>query len=236
MTTPENQRVYLGDLRARWRTSAEQIVEMALAGTIDLWIEFFDVFIEKRDGGKKKKPAAPQPSAQVEMRLQHEVLRQVQGRLDRMLIGAEILCVDDKGKEIAVSNSVGEEWGETSMLALNPMRLFARLNEVINHETTHRIEPRSTAATDLTDHQPAIRGEALGNTPDHPCFAQELQAANACWAALFAGAEPATAATHKASILVWLREQYPHLSKAASERIALIVTPSIRASKDGRRR
>ena len=46
------------------------------------------------------------------------------GRTDRIQVASEYTCLSAKGKPLLVSNAAGEEWGDTSMVGLNPMRLL----------------------------------------------------------------------------------------------------------------
>lgn len=232
MTTPDNQRIYLDDLCRRWQKSTDQIVGMAIDGTVALWVHFSNVFVRKAGkAGGKSKPKPPQLEDQVEVRPQTEVLTQVQGRCDRILICAELPCLDEGNKAVAISNAVGEEWGETSMIGLKPTALFARLDEVVRFERKHGIGPQPTGPQAGERQGPCQDGATAANLESHPCFAPELHIAGQCWAALFAQATTGACGIGKADILAWLGAQHPELSKAAMERIALIVTPA----KSGRR-
>jgi hypothetical protein len=234
MTTQDNQRVYLDDLGKRWQISADQILEMAIKGTVALWIDFPNVFLQKlgkATGVKKKKPQVPQLQAQAEVKPQKEVLTLIQGRCDRMLIGAEFPCLDADNKAIMVTNSVGEEWGETSMIGLKPNTLFARLDEVVQYERKHGIGPKTVDLQEQGQQAPSQHTTTPANPKDHPCFALELHVAGNCWNALFSQAETEDAGIKKADILAWLRQHHPELSKAATERIALVVTPTKDSSR-----
>ena len=227
MTTQDNQRVYLDDLAKRWQMSVDQILEMAINGNVALWLHFSNVFLQKpsKAGGGKKKTSTPQLHDQAEVKPQAEVLTQVLGRCDRMLIGAEFPCLDANNKAVMVSNSVGEEWGETSMIGLKPNNLFALLDDVVRFERKHQIGPQP-AELDQEPLEPASSERSIVNSQDHPCFALELHVAGNCWEALFARTGTADPAVKKADILAWLQQQHPELSKAAAERIALVVTPA----------
>ncbi|WP_319585361.1 hypothetical protein [uncultured Desulfobulbus sp.] len=234
MTTQDNQRVYLDDLGKRWQKSADQILEMAISGTVALWIEFPNVFLQKMgkvSGGKKKKTPAPQLQVQAVVKPQAEVLTMIQGRCDRMLIGAEFPCLDADNKAVMVTNSVGEEWGETSMIGLKPNTLFARLDEVIQFERKHGIGPETAGLLEQGQQAPLQQKKTPANPKDHPCFALELHVAENCWNAHFSQAEAENPGIKKADILAWLRQQHPELSKAATERIALVVTPTKDSSR-----
>jgi hypothetical protein len=226
MTTTENQRVYLDDLAKRWKMGADQILEMAISGKVGLWLHFSNVFLQKpgKTGGGKKKTSTPQLHDQAEVKPQAEVLTQVLGRTDRMLIGAEFPCLDAKNKAVMVSNSVGEEWGETSMIGLKPNNLFALLDDVVRYERKHEIGPQPAEPDEKR--VKSLSSERSIHSKDHPCFALELHAACNCWEALFAQTETPDPAVKKADILAWLQQHHPELSKAAAERIALVVSPT----------
>lgn len=226
MTTQDKQPLFLGDLCARWRTDADQILEFAIAGKLELWIDFTNVLVQKTgkvDTSKKKKAQAPQFHELIEVKPQTEILNQLQGRCDRLLIGAEFPCVNAKNKEVAVSNSVGEEWGETSMLGLKPASLYARMDDVIRFERKHKIGPCPVEVEERTQPTSCCSHAQPGNSAGHPCFAPELHAAAQCWTALFS--HGAATDIQRADVLAWLQQEHPQLSKAAVERIARVVTP-----------
>jgi hypothetical protein len=227
MTTTNTQRIFLDDICRRWHKNADQILELAITGKVALWIAFSGVFVDKAGkagGGTMKRKAVPRLHDQVEVSPRPEVLTQVQGRCDRILVAAEFPCLDDRGKEVVVSNSVGEEWGETSMLGLKPADLFVRLSEVLAYERRHGIQPAIPAAEEAGRGEPSC-STTVGNAPDHPCFAPELQIALQCWQALFAPQDRAIAAMDRADIVAWLEKHAPQLSKTARERIVLVVSP-----------
>jgi len=224
--TQDSQRLYLDDLCKRWRKNADEIVEMAIAGKVELWMGFSNVLLWKTGGSKGKKPPKPQMHDQVEVKPQLEVLAQIQGRCDRMMIGAEFSCLDDKNKAVVISNSVGDEWGETSMLGFKPATLFARLDDVHRFERANNITPHTVNHDNHDQRQTATGATTPVNPKDHPCFAPELHAASNCWSALFAQSRTTDTGITKAKILTWLQEQHPELSKAARERIALVVSPA----------
>lgn len=227
MTTPDNQHLGLTTLAKRWRLDADQILEMAIAGDVALWSTFADVYLQKpvkAGGGKKKKKTVVEYHSLVELKLAVEELVQLQGRCDRMMIAAQLSCLDADHKPVTVTNSVGEEWGDSSMIGLNPGELFARWDEVLRFERKHKLAPHLDGEARAENGTPA--GELLPLNPvDHPCHAPELDAAVACWQALFARAQGPDPALKKAAILAWLGEQYPALSGAALARIALVVLP-----------
>jgi hypothetical protein len=234
MTSQNNQRVYLDDLCKRWQKSADQILEMAINGKVALWIAFSNVYLQKTgkaNGGKKKKAIAPQLYDLAEVKPQTEVLALIQSRSDRMLVGAEFSCLDANNKAIMVSNSVGEEWGETSMIGLKPNTLFALLEEVVRYERKHKIDMAPIDFQAPGYRAPLQYEKPSANMKDHPCFSRELHIAGNCWDALFAHTGTEAPEIKKTDIRAWLQQYYPELSRAAMERIALIVTPV----KSGRR-
>ena len=229
MTIQDNQHVSLAHLCIRWRKNTDQILELAITGKVALWLTFSDVFLQKAEkagSAPKKRKAVAQCQSQVDMRPAPEVLTQLLGRYDRMLIGAEFSCLDAKGKEVMVTNSVGDEWGEISMIGLNPTNLFARMEEIIRFERQNKIVPQEIPLDDKDRQGSAGRQAAPSNNKEHQCFAEELQIAVECWQVLFAQAGTTGITRKKADILLWLKDNHPTLSSAAAERIALVVTPS----------
>lgn len=231
MTQQDDQCIFLDELARRWRKSPDQIVELAVNGDVPLWIGFTDVSVRKAErktpspGKKKTKPPAATQYERVEVRPDPEVLRQIQGRCDRMLIVGELACLDAKGAPMVLTNSVGEDWGETSMIGLKPATLFARPEDVRTFEQKNKIVPHSVRIEHHRQGDSDERAPLTAPPREHPCFAPELQAALACWQALFADATSPTM-IRKADMLAWLRQHHPDLSQAAMERIALVLTPS----------
>ena len=228
MTTPNNRRIFLDDLARRWRQDTDRIVELAVSGILPLWISFTDVYVEKNEkkparSAKKRKTPVRERHEQIEVRPLPEMLAQILGRCDRMLITAELPGHNAKGKAVTITNSVGEEWGETSMIGLKPTLLFALLDDVVTYEKKNNILP----ATVQVEHQENI---ILGSTTeplvshDQSGMPPELHAAIACWQALFAQNEAPVA--RKADILAWLQQHHPELSKASIDRIAMVVSPA----------
>lgn len=222
--------LFLDDLCKRWRMPPDQILEAAIQQQLPLWIDFSDVYLTSEGpspGGKAKKKQGPVKTfqQQVSVRPGPEVLAMAQYRCDRMLVVAELACLDKHNQRVLVSNSVGEEWGETSMIGLKPDKLYAHGDAVVRYEQATGIVPLSASAKKpTTEPMPAEQPPAF-NRPEHPHHAEELHIAVLCWQALYAG-HPATAARHrKETVLQWLAEHCPHLSKAATARIAMIITP-----------
>ncbi|MGI6655365.1 MAG: hypothetical protein ACOX5Z_00755 [Desulfobulbus sp.] len=236
----KNQRIYLQELARRWNKSNDEVLDLAIKGELTLWIELNNVFQEKQGGKKKKKASEPKLRQTVEMQPLPEVLTQIQGRSERVLIISELVGMNRKGKRIALTNAVGDEWGPISMLGLRPQNLFADWEDVLAYEKQHDLTPaasidneplREPVAIDEPIDEPEERASAehepekQANLPQHPCFACELHIALACWQALFAEADAADDVA-KDDIFAWLEEHYPDLSQTAQRRIALVVSPA----------
>jgi hypothetical protein len=230
MTIEENnQRLFLDDLAKRWGMGGDRVMELAITGKVTLWIAFADVFVQKAaltGASKKRKASVPQFHSEVEVRPLPELLTQLQSRCDRMLIAAELSCLDDQGKAVTITNSVGEEWGETSMIGLNPARLFARLDDVVRFEQGNTTAAKAEVTDDDQKRQePARNRNSSLNPQGHPCFARELHIAVECWQTLCAPVQTAATVPGKATLLAWIGANYPDLSGAAANRIAQIVSP-----------
>ena len=223
------QRILLDDLAKRWGMDADRVLELAITGKVTLWMAFADVFVQKAaltGAAKKKKASVPQFHREVEVQPLPELLTQLQSRCDRMLIAAELSCLDDQGKAVTITNSVGEEWGETSMIGLNPAHLFARSDDVVRFEQRNMTATKAEVADEDGERQESARSRNSSlNQPGHPCFAPELRIAVECWQTLCAPVQTAAATPGKAALLAWISTNYPDLSSAATERIALIVSP-----------
>lgn len=227
----DNQRVYLDALSKRWQKSVDQVVEMAIDGAFDLWFTFSNVTMQRVK--KKKKNMESESYEQIEVRPQTEVLAMIVGRCDRMQVAAEYPCLNEKGKPVLISNSVGDEWGETSMIGLNPMHLFARIDDLLQVEHDNGIRPFIIEAPPscgcheaVQETIPTVKAEKEDELipSNHPCFAPELHIALTCWLELMADATQPDA-VQKTDILAWLCAHYPDLSKTAGERIAKVVSP-----------
>ncbi|WP_310599220.1 hypothetical protein [Desulfobulbus sp.] len=231
MAPQDDQCIFLDELARRWRQSPDRIVELAVSGALPLWIGFTEVSGQKAERKmpgprqKKAKPPAITRYDRIEVRPAPEVLRQIQGRCDRILIVAELACLDAKDAPMVLTNSVGEEWGETSMIGLKPAALFARPEDVRTYERKNKIVPHTVHIEPRNKETPNEHAPLPAPIEEHPCFAPELHAALACWQALFADAA-SPALIRKADTLAWLQRHYPDFSQAAMERIALVVTPS----------
>lgn len=229
MIPQDDQYIFLDELARRWRQDPDRIVELAITDALPLWLSFSDVYTQQAEtktaGGRKRKAPARVRHDRIEVQPSPEVLRQIQGRYDRMLIVAELPCRDGKGKPVLLTNSVGEEWGETSMLGLKPAALFALPKDVCQFERKNKIVPNTVHAEHREREQPDAQAPLTMPAEGHPCFAPELHAAVACWQALFAEAGASVTRIRKADILAWLQRHHPNLSRAAMERIALVATP-----------
>ena len=236
MSDSDNQRIYIKELGERLHKTMDQLVEMAMREKLALWYEFTNVLVIREK--KKKKNVEPNFHELFEARPHQEVLALIHGRGDRLQVAAEYPCLNAKGKLVRISNMVGDEWGETSMIGLNPARLYARLDEVealergkgsaaVCGERADAAETRSScgcqASRAQTSKAPASE-ETVVLAPQHPCFAPELHIALACWQALLAD-EQQPERIKKSDLLAWLREHAPQLSKTAAERIAQVVSP-----------
>ena len=228
MTMQDNQHLFIEALCKRWENNAEQILELAIAGELGLWAAFNDVYLQKmgKPGAKKKKVPVVEFNSLVAVKLLPEVLMQVQGRFDRMMIAAELSCLDANNKPVTVTNSVGEEWGDSSMIGLNPVDLFAKLDDVLRFERKNKITPHQVPLAASERKEAPAGTQAPLNPKGHPCFAGELHVAVECWQSLFMPPQPLGSAIKKAAILEWIKKNYPEFSNAAAERIALVVTPS----------
>lgn len=223
---------FLDDLCKRWRLLPDQILEAALHGQLPLWIDFSQVYLVgegKSAGRKSKKKLTPAKTfhQQVAVRPAPEVLAMVQGRCDRMLVAAELACLDEQDVRVFVSNSVGEEWGETSMIGLKPAHLYAKNADVARYERAAGLVPVLPPENKaVTGPSPAIALPVNFNPPEHPHHAEELHIAALCWQSLYASRPAGAKQRSKEETLQWLASHYPHLSKAAAARIALVIAPN----------
>nr|WP_321468687.1 hypothetical protein [uncultured Desulfobulbus sp.] len=226
----ENQRVFLDDLSRRWQQSPDQILQLAASGKLKLWFEFRNVIVEKVK--KKKKPTA-QIFEKIEVHLPVEVVEMMIGRTDRIQVASEYTCLSAKGKPLLVSNAAGEEWGDTSMVGLNPMRLYAQAEDLPRIEQKLEIVPFEGEAAQTCccqSHQEPMDEDEDFIPADHPCYAPELHVALECWLELM-GDEESADAVQKADILQWLGDHHPKLTKTAAERIAMVVTPAAKQKR-----
>ena len=228
------QKLFLPDLSRRWGKNPDQVLALALTQQLPLWIEFNEVFLLQQAPQTSSKKKVKKPvnvfHNQVKVQPLPEVLNLLQGRCDRILIDAQLACLDENGAQVMVSNSVGEEWGETSMIGLQPARLFARLEDVIRIERQESITPAPTVANEdkAVQDQPDSASTEAFNPSTHPHHALELHIAMQCWQALYQLSGVETVKKSKASTMQWVREHYPTLTAAAAERIATVVSPSPR--------
>lgn len=220
----------LDDLCKRWRMLPDQILEAAMHEQLPLWIDFSEVSLAGEGTPPSRKSTKKQPLGktfhkQVSVRPGPEVLAMVQGRCDRMLVAAELACLDEHNLRVLVSNSVGEEWGETSMIGLKPAHLYAKGDDVARYEQAAGIVPVQPPTNEpMTEPLPADAPPAF-NPPEHPHHAEELHIAALCWQSLYASHSARAAKHRKEVVRQWLAEHFPHLSKAAATRIAQVATP-----------
>ena len=207
----------------------DSVLDLAIHNRLPLWVEFQNVLTQALllpDGKKKKKIPAAVFHAHLAVRPSVPTLIQIQGRIDRILIAAELSCTDAHNNTVLVSNSVGEEWGETSMLGLRPANLFARWADVLRAEQEAGLIPQAETQ-DIDNRQDATAPSLqLPNPPGHPCHAKELHIALACWQSLYAQEEHPCKKMSKAETIHWIKKQHPALSSAAAGRIATIISPS----------
>jgi len=223
MTDQEHTKLLLNDLCRRWEWDWDDIYDLAISGQVPLWIELFDVdLVTRGKKGKTSKRFCPR----AEVRPLPEELSQLKGRGEAMLVVLELPCLDEGGQVVTAINSVGEEWGDASMIGFKPANLFARLADVLEFEERHGIAAEPAAA------EPDDPGQApaMPRTPALPHqnierHAPELHIALQCWQVLV---EPAVAAGEKLrrkTVKKWIREQYPMTTAAAVERITRVVRP-----------
>ncbi|MDD2465846.1 MAG: hypothetical protein PHI97_17750 [Desulfobulbus sp.] len=229
--TTDSQRVYLDQLSKRWQKSPDQLLEIAAKKDLNLWYEFLNVIVHRV---KKKKKTEPELAEHIEIQPQTEVIEMMIGRTDRIQVAAQYPCHNSKGKPVLISNAAGEEWGETSMIGLNPMRLYALLEELPQIERKQGITPlglETASSCCCQSHQEEeVSNDGEFISADHPCFAPELHIALECWLELM-GEEDSPDTIQKSDILEWLHDRYPKLSKTAAERIALVVTPAAKQKR-----
>ncbi len=238
MAAKPDRKLFIDELCKRWGKEMDQVLDLAIAGSLALWIEFSEVSLHPRAKDETESGAFLPPGKfyrKTAVRPLPEELSRMQGRNDRMIIVLELRCRDAKGREMTLTNSVGEEWGDASMFAIKPANLFARPDEVARFERQQGMatgeRPGASADAPATE----TGEDGVINAKDHPCHSEELAIALACWQALFADAEMEGTRLRKGDIVGWLGEQYPHLPGAAAERIASVVLPAKKSGKVGPR-
>jgi hypothetical protein len=223
MTAQEDTKLLLNELCRRWEWDWDDMYDLAISGQLPLWIELFDVdLVTRGKKGKTSKRFCPR----AEVRPLPEELAQLKGRGEAMLVVLELPCLDDGGQVVTAINSVGEEWGDASMIGFKPANLFARLADVLAFEERHGIAAEPVAV-EPDDPEQAPK---LPRIPALPCqeiehHAPELHIALQCWMIL---GEPAAAAGEKLrrkTVKKWIREQYPMTTAAAVERISRVIRP-----------
>ena len=234
MAAKTDQKLFIDELCKRWGKDMDQVLDLAIAGKLALWIEFSEVSLHPRRKDEAATGAVLPPGKfhhSVAVRPLPEELSRMQGRNDRMIIVLELRCLDAKGREVTLTNSVGEEWGDASMIAVKPANLFARPDEVARFERQHGMVKGDDPVASVVDSPPDIALPHAINPKDHPCHSEELAIAMACWQAMFVDAGSAALLVRKKDILDWLGEHYPHLPQAAATRIATVAQPSKKPGK-----
>ena len=236
MAAKADRKLFIDELCKRWGKGMDQVLDMAITGKLALWIEFSEVSLHPRGKGDAGAFLPPGKFCRkTAVRPLPEELSQMQGRNDRMIIVLELRCLDAKGREMTLTNSVGEEWGDASMIAIKPANLFALPDEVARFEGQQGMTTGEEPAASANVPAPEPAEDEVINAKDHPCHSEELAIALTCWQVLFADAGTEGTALRKRDIADWLGEQYPHLPKAAAERIAAVALPSRKMGKAGPR-
>ncbi len=238
MAAKAERKLFIDELCKRWGKDMDQVLDLAIAGSLALWIEFSEVSLHPRTKDETEAGAVLPPGKfhrKTAVRPLPEELSRMQGRNDRMIIVFELRCRDAKGREMTLTNSVGEEWGDASMFAIKPANLFARPDEVARFERQQGMTTGEEVAASADAPTTDAGEDGLINAKDHPCHSEELALAMACWQTLFADAEAAAAPMRKSDIVAWLWQQSPSLPKAAAERIATVVLPAKKTGKSGKR-
>ena len=231
------QKLFIDELCKRWDKDMDQVLDLAIRGELALWIDFAEVYLHPVGAGERAPGAFLPPGKfhrQAAVRPLAEELEQMRGRNDRMMITLELRCLDSKGRDMVLTNPAGEEWGDASMIAIKPANLYARWNEARRYARRQGLAVPGPTEAKAIPSKNALAALTI-NPPDHPCHAEELAIALACWQALFADIGPDEARADKAEILGWLGRHYPRLSKAAAERIATVAAPARRTVRDATR-
>ncbi len=224
MTTRKDTKLFLDDLCRRWGCDWDDIFDLAISGQLSLWIELFDVELTTRE---KKGKTSKRFCSQVEVRPMAAELAQLKGRGEAMMIVFELPCLDEKGKAVIATNSVGEEMGDASMIGFKPVNLFLHLRDVLAFEKQHGLEVE-TPAVEPKEVGQVLTGKSLPVLPfqDIEQHAPELHIALQCWQNLWGPAEAAGKKLRRKTVKKWIRKHYPQATEAALERIARVVRPS----------
>jgi len=229
----DNKRVTLDELSRRWQKTPDQILALAAEGTLTLWYEFENVIVHKI---KKKKTPEPKLHETIEIQLPMKTVEMIIGRTDRIQVASEYTCLTPKGKQVLISNAAGEEWGDTSMVGLNPLRIYALEKDLPKIEKKQDIVPfteevasscccqSSGSCDDNDDDDDDLFAD------DHPCYAPELNIALECWFELMSE-EDDPESILKTDIRDWVQSNYPELTKTATERIVMVVTPAAKQQR-----
>ena len=227
----DNKRVTLDELSRRWQKTPDQILALAAEGSLTLWYEFENVIVQKV---KKKKTPPPKLHDSIVIQLPMKMVEMVIGRTDRIQVASEYACLTPKGKQILISNAAGEEWGDTSMVGLNPLRIYALENDLPKIEKNQAITPFTEETTSCCCQPHGSCDEEDDDedplAEDHPCYAPELNIALECWFELMSEEEDPESIL-KTDIRDWVQSNYPKLTKTATERIVMVVTPAAKQKR-----
>jgi hypothetical protein len=229
MTTRKDTKLLLDDLCKRWGCDWDDIFDLAISGQLSLWIELFDVELVTRE---KKGKTSQRFCSQVEVRPMAAELAQLKGRGEAMMIVFELPCLDEKGKAVVATNSVGEEMGDASMIGFKPANLFIHPRDVLAFEKQHGLEVETTAV-EAKEVDQVLPGQSVPVLPRQEIeqHAPELHIALQCWQALWGPAEAAGEKLRRKKVKKWIQEHYPQTTEAAVERIARVVRPPRKENK-----
>lgn len=221
----------INDLCQRWGKSKDALFDLALQGTLPLWIGVHDIYLWPEGYQlqyEKDRIVYPEkyffPYA--EIRFDSQTLLQIKNMNGPMLIVSELSCFNENEERVTLVNKVDETHGQTSIIALNTSQLFAKMDAVHAFEAGGGIKAINKHQGNR-DHrrQPDARPAANLNSKGHAYYADELFIALECWRALFENAANEAKTLRKADIKAWITQHYPALSATAADRIATVVTP-----------
>lgn len=232
MTTRKDTKLLLDDLCRRWGCDRDDIFDLAITGQLSLWIELFDVELVTRE---KKGKTSKRFCSRAEVQPLPAELAQLKGRGEAMMIIFELPCLDDEGKAVVATNSVGEEMGDASMIGFKPANLFIHLRDVVAFEKQHGLEAEATIAEPEEVNQVStghgLSASPLQSTLDIEQHAPELHIALQCWQALWPSADAGEKKLRRKTVKKWIRKQYPLTAAEAVERIARVICPSRKKKK-----
>lgn len=232
MTTRKDTKLLLDDLCRRWGCDWDDIFDLAISGQLSLWIELFDVELVTRE---KKDKISKRFFPWVEVRPLPAELAQLKGRGEAMMIIFELPCLDQEGKAVTATNSVGEEMGDASMIGFKPANLFIYLQDVVVFEKQHGLVAETTVAEpEEVDQVPtghSLPAPPLQGIQDIEQHAPELHIALQCWQALWGSVDGAGEKLRRKAVKKWIREHYPLTTADAVERIARVVRPPRKEKK-----